>query len=225
VSPGIRAARGGDARAAHGSPAVAPAGHAERTGAERAHHRIFIAVALAPVLREAIALIQHRLAVAGADLRWIPPENLHLTLKFLGAVTTPRLARVTEAVHDAASRTRSFTITLGGLGAFPSARRPRVVWVGVTEGADRLSTLAGDLDIELGRRRFPREHRPFQSHLTIARVRSGGPPPDLSELLAGLHDLALGSQPVEAMFVMESMLHPSGAIYHPVEEAVLRGTG
>ena len=207
------------------SPAAAPAGHAGRVGAGQTHHRIFVAVALAPALREGIALIQPRLVAASAGLRWIPPENLHLTLKFLGAVTAPRLARVTEAVREAASRTRSFTITLAGVGAFPSPRRPRVVWVGVRDGADRLAALAANLDTELGRRKFPRERRPFQSHLTVARVRSGGPPPDLSELLAGLSDLGVGSQRVEAMFVMESTLRPSGAIYHVVEEAMLRESG
>ena len=184
--------------------------------------RVFVAVALVPALREAIGGARSRLDSAGSALRWVPPDNLHFTLKFLGEIAEARVAGVADAAREVAGRTGRFEITLAGLGAFPSPRRPQVVWVGVGDGADRLVALAGDLDTALYRLKFPREHRPFQPHLTVARVRRAGPVPDLSGPLDGLAGLVLGSQPVDALLVMESTLNPSGATYRPVDTVRLR---
>ena len=184
--------------------------------------RVFVAVALAPALREAIGGARSRLNSAGSALRWVPPDNLHFTLKFLGEIAEARVAGIADAAREVAGRTGRFEITLAGLGAFPSPRRPQVVWVGVGDGADRLVALAGDLDTALYRLKFPREHRPFQPHLTVARVRRAGPVPDLSGPLDGLATLVLGSQPVDALLVMESTLNPSGATYRPVDTVRLR---
>ena len=164
-----------------------------------------------------------RLAEAESTLRWVPPENLHFTLKFLGGITPPQLAGVVAAAREVAARTQRFSITLAGLGAFPSARRPRVVWVGVSSGADHLVALAEHLDVVLRPAHASREDRPFRPHLTIARVRDAAPARDLSDEIGVLRELEWGSQTVGAILVMESHLRPSGAIYQPVEEVWLRG--
>jgi 2'-5' RNA ligase len=180
--------------------------------------RIFVAVALNAALREAVAGLRSRLNAAASSLRWVPPGNLHLTLKFLGEIAERRVARVTDAVREVAGRARPFSIVLAGMGAFPSPRRPRVVWVGVGQGADELVALARDLDTTLRRMKFPKEARPFRPHLTVARAKQSGPVPDLAGPLGALGGVVVGTQAVDALFVMESMLHPSGAIYRPVEE-------
>lgn len=183
--------------------------------------RIFIAVELDAALRESVAALRSRVNSAAASLRWLPPANLHLTLKFLGQITETRTATVVAAAREVARRARPFSITLAGMGAFPSSRRPRVVWVGVVEGSDRLVALAGDLDTALRRMRFPKEARPFQPHLTVARAKDAGPAPDLSDTLRDLGEVRVGTQTVDRLFVMQSMLNPAGAIYHPVEEVGL----
>lgn len=179
--------------------------------------RVFIAVPLDPELRDAAAGLRRRLNATADLLRWVPPGNLHLTLKFLGEIAERRLAKVTEAVRDAARRSQPFTITLTGAGAFPSSRRPQVVWVGVREGSEALVALVRDLDAALQRLKFPREKRPFRPHLTVARAKHAGPLPDLSGPLSGLEGLDVGMQAVDTVVVMESQLHPSGAIYRPIE--------
>lgn len=183
--------------------------------------RVFIAVPLDPELRDAAAGLRRWLNSTADQLRWLPPGNLHLTLKFLGEIAEERLTKVAEAVREVARRSRRFTITLTGAGAFPSARRPQVVWVGVTEGSDPLVALARDLDAALHRVKFPRERRPFRPHLTVARARHGGRLPDLVGPLESLGDLVVGRQVVDTLVVMESQLHPSGAIYRSIEEVGL----
>ena len=159
-----------------------------------------------------------RFGDASSGLRWVPPSNLHLTLKFLGEITAAQMAKVADAAREVAQSTVPFAITLAGLGAFPSARRPRVVWIGVTDGADRLVAVAEALAAALARRRFPREPRSFQPHLTVARVRTGGPPPDLTADLARAGSPLIGTQEVAALAVMESFLRPSGPVYQEVAE-------
>lgn len=195
-----------------------------RPGGARARQRIFVAVVLTRELREAIGGVRTLLGGASERLRWVPPENLHLTLKFLGEITPAQMARVVEATREAAQGVAPFAITLAGLGAFPTARRPRVVWVGVHEGSERLVALAGVLDRALGRRKFSREARPFQAHLTVARARTGVPP-DLTQVLAGAGAPRIGTQEVDALVVIESLLRPSGPIYQEVARELLHGGG
>lgn len=205
-----------------GDPAAAAAPGDTRFRDPQARYRIFVAVELAPPLREAIAGVRVRLGDASQTLRWVPPDNLHLTLRFLGEITAAQVTRATEAMREAAQVAAPFTITLAGLGAFPSPRRPRVVWIGVAEGADRLVALAGALEQAMQRRKFPREARPFQAHLTVARVRTG-PPHDLTEDLAEVGRPLIGTQEVAALVVMESVLRPSGPVYREVAQASLSG--
>ena len=202
-----------------------PASESRASASVQVRHRIFIAVALAPPLRKAVASLESRFSAAAQNLRWVAPDHLHFTLKFLGEITGAEVTRAGEAARQVAARTGSFAITVAGMGAFPSPRRPQVVWAGVSDGADRLIALAADLDAALHRMKFPRERRPFQPHLTVARVRRSGPAPDLTAILQELSGVPVGTQAVEALLVMESTLDPSGSIYRQVEEVRLGGAG
>ncbi len=186
-------------------------------------HRTFVAVTLAPALRESAASARTVFGPAAARLRWVPQRNLHLTLRFLGEITETQVARVTEAAREAGASASPFSITVGGVGAFPSPRSPRVVWVGVTAGADRLVALAGVLEAALRQREFPAEARPFQPHLTVARARPEGRPPDVSAILSGeaAETFVAGTETVGALVVMESRLRPSGAVYEEVARVPL----
>src|SRR5579885_1495941 len=164
---------------------------------DEGHRRIFIAVTLAPAVREAAARVRGVVEREAHRFRWVSPENLHLTLRFLGEIRRGRVDMVVEATREAAEGTSPFSLTLAGLGAFPSLRAPRVLWVGVHEGADRL----------------------------VALARPGGRPPDLSWLStpARPQDLLVGRQDVDSVAVMESLLGPSGPTYIEVAREALRG--
>jgi RNA 2',3'-cyclic 3'-phosphodiesterase len=185
--------------------------------------RIFVAVALEAALGAAVAELPPRLNSAAAAFRWVPPGNLHLTLKFLGEVTEERVTRVADATREVAGRSGPFSITLGGLGAFPSPKKPQIVWIDVVQGADRLIELARDLDVTLRRVKFPQDDRPFRPHLTIARAAHARPLPDLSGPLGGMRGVMVGTQSVDTLLVMESTLKANGSIYRSVEEVRLGG--
>jgi 2'-5' RNA ligase len=189
--------------------------------AHPARHRIFVAVLLSPALLERVLEVRERLGEAAARLRWVAPENLHLTLRFLGALADAQVARVVEAAREAAAAASPFEITLAGMGAFPSGRAPRAVWVGVADGADRLVALAASLEAALRRRRLPPADRPFRPHLTVARVRGEGRPVDLSAVLPGPEACPIGTQRVDVLAVVESTLRPSGPIYREVARGPL----
>jgi 2'-5' RNA ligase len=184
-------------------------------------HRIFIAVPLEAALRSAIEAVERRMEAAGAMLRWITPENLHFTLRFLGHISEAELLRARRAAREAVQGTAPFQIRLAGLGAFPSARRPQVVWVGVSEGEEQLRNLSRRLDDALARERFAKDPRAFQPHLTLARVRDSRRASPLEAAIASLTGVEVGGQSIESIVVMESRLRPSGALYIPVEEVPL----
>lgn len=188
---------------------------------EGLRHRIFIAVELAADLRERIGALERGLERAGARLRWISPENLHFTVRFLGEITPAQLAQVRLATREAASSSAPFRLVLHGIGAFPSLQRPQVIWVGVREGSEALAALSSRLDAALARHRFPPEQRPFVAHLTLARVRDRRVWGDLVRALSGFREAAVGTQEVRCLAVMESHLHPGGARYTRVEEVPL----
>ena len=184
-------------------------------------HRIFVAVPLDENLRDAILDLQRHLEGAGAVARWTRREQLHFTLRFLGEISLAQVARVKVAAREAAGRIGPFTVTLQGLGAFPSLHRPQVVWAGVEEGKEPLQALAGRLQEALARQRFPDEPRPFRPHLTLARVKSTRNWGELVRALSAFKDEGIGTQQIDTLVVFESHLTPKGPQYTPLEEVRL----
>lgn len=189
-----------------------------------ARHRIFIAVPLAADIRQAAAQARDALDAYGDRLRWVQPQHLHLTLQFLGNITTASLTDAVAAAEEAAAAEKPFTITLAGLGAFPSAATAHVIWVGVTDGAECLRALAGRLALSLRARRISLEDRPYSPHLTLARVRGEGRPPDLRREKEALGRFALGGQRVDEMIVVKSVLGSSAPTHTIVATAALGGS-
>ncbi len=132
--------------------------------------RLFLAVDVPEEVRDALASSVAPLRDAVPGARWAPPENWHVTLKFLGGVYPRLVGWVREQAGEAAGESAPFLSALGALGAFPSAGRARVLWVGLDDPAGRLAALAEALDRRL-EREFPPERRPFSAHLTVARMR------------------------------------------------------
>jgi 2'-5' RNA ligase len=174
--------------------------------------RCFFAVELPPSLRDAV-----QLALAGMrdelpeGVRWVDPEAVHLTLKFLGELPPEALPKLLARAASRLSREQPFTVGLAGAGAFPHARAASVLWIGVSEGASSLARLARKLDAAGRGIGAPRERRPFRAHLTVGRLHEPRPVP--VERLAGPESAGFR---VEEVVLYESRLSSSGASYAPL---------
>ncbi len=182
---------------------------------ERKHIRAFIAVDLDPAVTERIGALQAELAKMRADVRWVGNDNLHVTLKFLGPIPEADIPSITEVMGNIARRHAPWKIELQGLGAFPSFRRPRVLWLGVHDGG-KLCEVAHELDEGLLPLGFAAEQRPFQPHLTLCRVRSLRRWEVLEKELKAHLEESFGESVVDEFILYRSDLRPTGAIYTPL---------
>ena len=184
--------------------------------------RSFVALELPPAVREAAAEIQGRLKPTGAEVKWVRPESMHLTLKFLGEVDPGDLPAIEQALEHACRGRRALELELDGCGAFPGRGRPRVVWLGVSGQVEELAGLARAVDESLAGLGFALESRPFKAHLTLGRLRQGRRgrrAPDtrgLSRALAGLASWRGPAFRAAKVALMQSTLTPQGAIYQPL---------
>jgi len=187
--------------------------------------RLFVALEPPGPLRRQLAALAAELrrqaGHAAERLRWVEPANLHLTVQFLGNVPEERLAAVQEAVAAAAAGARPLLLAVRGAGAFPSARRARVVWAGLHGELAPLTGLAQTLAASLAPLGFPPEERPFSPHLTLARARDGAP--GLAGALAAQRDAELGSWRAGELVLFCPHLAPDGPRYEPILRAPLGG--
>jgi len=191
--------------------------------------RSFIAIELSDEARSVLADLQNRLkaVVPPKTVRWTAPQNIHLTLHFLGEVEVNEVEQVSRAVKTAASHCRPFSLTLTGLGCFPNTRRPRIVWVGVRGETELLVALHQNLGEELKVIDFKPEDRPYSPHLTIGRVKNGLPRRQLTQLGEVLDQEIrligeLATLNVAELSLIKSELTPSGPVYTPLTRAAFQ---
>lgn len=189
--------------------------------------RAFIAVDLPDDLRQALGRVSRHLQeeLKGVPIRWVPPENIHLTLKFLGEVSTRNLPLLQEMLRGEVADRRPFEFGVGELGAFPDLKQPRVIWVGV-KGPDELDALHYVIETAMERLGYARESRPFTPHLTLGRLSRNAGPQDIrrvSEVLRKTKVGFLGSARVEEVHLYRSDLYPTGAVYTRLFTAPLAG--
>lgn len=186
--------------------------------------RTFAAVDLDPVICEGAMRMIDRLRTAGADVKWVRPENLHLTVKFLGEVDNHELYDVCRTVQAAVGPLPPFAIEVRGLGAFPKVERPRTVWLGITQGAEQLEQLSDRVDAALEPFGFRRETRRFHAHITLGRVRRPGPAlRHVTSILLEEAETEIGLSHVEELVIYSSDLEPEGPLYKPLGHAELTG--
>jgi RNA 2',3'-cyclic 3'-phosphodiesterase len=186
--------------------------------------RLFFAVFPPPEVQRAAFALEEALRRPGDLVSWVKVENLHYTMRFMGDLGADGARRCAEAAAEAAADVSAFDATLGGLGAFPNARKARVLWVGMARGAEPLEALAKGLEAALRRRGFERADRAFSAHLTIGRARNPGE--DWTPRLAAIEapDPSAARFRVDRLLLMESRLSPKGSTYTVREEAELMGT-
>lgn len=185
--------------------------------------RLFLAVNLPPDLRDALWSTAEPLRAHDYPVRWVVPEGLHITVKFLGHVDPDRAAGVRDRLDRAVTGAKPFPLLLSGFGAFPSPRRPRVVWVGCA-AAPPLELLQDRIEREMEALGFPVEGRVFHPHVTLGRVRRGASTKSLDGMEERLERVSfMGEFTVQSVDLMESTLHPSGARYACRHAAALRG--
>lgn len=188
--------------------------------------RTFIGVAIGEGIRKNAVALQQSLAKGGAAVKWVEPENLHVTLLFLGEVQERELAALCRAVSAAVASAAPFPLRVGGVGAFPNARRPKTVWAGVAEGADELIQLHARLEpplLELGCYRS--EGRAYSPHLTLGRVKAEADGHLLAAELPRYQNWLGGQTAVGEVAVYASELRREGPVYTVLGRGELRGAG
>lgn len=186
--------------------------------------RTFIALDLGKPIRDRLHALQEQLASSGATVKWVEPENLHVTLLFLGEVEQRAVNDVCRAVGAVASEVPSFSISVEGAGAFPNARRPRIVWVGVGAGAPEVTSLHDALEnslLNLGC--YRREERKYTPHVTLGRVRQEDVQSGLETAIKKQEKWKAGETTIAEVLVLSSELTRDGPVYSVLSRAALRG--
>jgi RNA 2',3'-cyclic 3'-phosphodiesterase len=152
----------------------------------------------------------------GADLRLVAPQNIHVTIRFLGDISPGMVEKVYEAMKKV--QFTPFTIQIRGLGVFPSLNYPRVVWAGMTDGVEQLRSIFSQLEPQMRALGFQADAYGFSPHLTIARVRTGANKQRLAELVTKKADYDFGSIKADCLRLKKSQLSPKGPTYSTLKE-------
>jgi len=178
--------------------------------------RSFIAIELPDELRLEIGRLQAQLKSGSQPwVKWVNPDSIHLTLKFLGNIAVDRIDEITRAMEEAAQTVPPFHLEIKDVGAFPNLKRVQVVWVGISGEVDKLGQLQQRIESNLERLGFAPESRPFTAHLTLARLRNQASLDErqrFGQLIADTRFQA-GTIEVDAISLMRSQLTREGAIY------------
>jgi 2'-5' RNA ligase len=183
--------------------------------------RAFVALELPQTARRALADLQGRLKQERLAVRWVRPEGIHLTLKFLGEVPVEQVDAIGQAVNGAIQGQHALELGIKGLGVFPGVRKARVIWAGLTGETAALLDLQEKVAAALEPVGFPRDRRRFKAHLTLGRFKKSPPPPELAALLERGSDYAPCELPLSRVVIYRSELRPQGARYTPLATAAL----
>lgn len=184
--------------------------------------RLFAAITLGPDLKSDLGALERNLQAAFRErhvskaVRWVGPENIHLTLKFLGQVDEERVPGLISALQESSTQIAPFNMTVGGLGCFPNARRPNVIWAGLAGDVSSAIELARRLEESFNRLGFPRETRPLSPHLTLGRVRREAGLADrtaVGAIVEALPAQVYGTIAANALHLIKSDLRPGGPVY------------
>ena len=189
--------------------------------------RTFIAIELPKEVRDALDKLEQQLKSAQADVKWLAPENIHLTLKFLGEIDDKKSDSIIKIVNEVAANQKSFQARISSIGAFPKINSPRVIWAGIDKGDEETRKIALELENLIAKLGIPKEDRPFSSHITIGRTRSAINRERLVQELSKLNGQLTQENlefSVKKVTLYKSTLTPQGPIYEILNEAHLKTT-
>lgn len=186
--------------------------------------RTFVAVEIDEGVRNRASRLIKELRQSGADVAWVAPENMHITLKFLGDVEYKDVYHVCRAIEESVADVEPFSLEIKGTGAFPSLSRPHVIWLGVDLGASEIAALSEKVEVALSRLGFRPEARRFHAHLTLGRVRKSGRAVEhLVSMLREHEQTDFGPTVVDQVVIFSSELQPTGPIYEAMGHVELKG--
>jgi 2'-5' RNA ligase len=179
--------------------------------------RLFVAIELPDDAKQELGKLQNKLHNEGLDgVKWVFPQSLHITLKFLGYTDQEKVEEINHALNSVSKQFDAFTIGFKRLGAFPALSRARVLWTGLTGEIGRLQMLAGEVERAMNDLGFEEEKRKYSPHLTLARVQPSTTPFEqqkIAEVIGGMEYTSLVQVRVNAISLMRSHLSSSGASY------------
>jgi RNA 2',3'-cyclic 3'-phosphodiesterase len=183
--------------------------------------RTFIAIELPEKIIYAIRKVQEEIKSYGLKIRWVHPDNIHLTLKFLGDIKEADTEKVAKAVSESVTGYPPMSLAVKGIGVFPGIKNPRVLWLGISKQLDLLTALQRTLDEKLEAMGFPKEKRPFRGHLTLGRIKSIIDPKTLHDVLKEFIRFESESFFADRIIVYKSDLKSSGPVYTKLVETYL----
>lgn len=175
--------------------------------------RLFIAVEISAQQKQELAKLQENITHYLDGVRWVDPDVMHLTLKFIGDTEESRIGQIREAMELSLEQLKPFLLTFGGSGVFPNSKKARVLWVGLKEGEKEIKQLADNLEERLSFYGFQKEKRPFHPHLTIGRLRNPPPQGTISKYLESESSFISSPVEVKDAVLFQSKLLPQGAKY------------
>ena len=180
--------------------------------------RSFVAIPLNADIISCIEEMQEELRSLPADVKWVRPQSIHLTLKFLGNIEESEIGNIAQKIQHVTNGYKSWSMLVKNLGTFPSPRNPRVVWVGMEDKSGQIITLQNQIEQELVKLGFEKERRKFSPHLTLGRVRSPKGKKYLLQHLTEKKEKVFGEILVDRVVLFRSDLKPTGAIYTALKE-------
>ena len=179
--------------------------------------RSFVAIELPRNVKKGLEQIEYQVKQGGyTGIKWVNPEGIHVTLKFLGNISSEQIIEISKGLEETTQEVSPFHLEIAGLGAFPNLRQPRVLWIAISGEVAKLSRLQQKIDSLLASCGFPKESRPFVPHLTLARLKDSMSPEERKKIGTFIKSLKLEAGfpfDAEAASLMKSQLTPTGAIY------------
>ncbi|GJL55198.1 MAG: RNA 2',3'-cyclic phosphodiesterase [Nitrospirales bacterium] len=184
--------------------------------------RAFLAIDISTTVREALEHFQDQVGSI-RSVKWVSPESMHVTVKFLGDIEAGQVSVLREVLRDVTRETTSFSLTVRGVGGFPSVSRPRILWAGVSGEVKLLGGLVLNVESALSSLGYAQEERPYHPHLTLARIKSrsreAGKVLETSEVFE--KEWVFGDMTVDRLCLVQSQLSPYGALYSRLWELPL----
>ena len=180
--------------------------------------RSFLAIELPKLILKKIEEVQRDLRSTRADVRWVNPEKIHLTLKFFGNIEESRIDPIFKSIEEPIRNTPPYSIEVKGVGAFPQLRNPRVIWIGLVNGKEILTSFQKQIEAQLEKIGFQTENRPFHPHLTLGRMKSSRGREEMVGRMEKHREEEFGDFQVERVILFKSDLKPSGPVYTLLRE-------